>query len=68
MVVPAHVLVAITDQYLRLWFVHDKPKEQQHKAGDSAWAGRNEYALENLSDKPAEWILVETRDKGDPAR
>ena len=61
--VPAHLLVAVTDQNVRLLYPHGKPQERQRKAGDSAWMERDAYGVENVSDKPVEWVLVETRDK-----
>jgi len=60
--VPEHLQVAVTDQHVRLIHVNAKPRERQCKAGDSAWMERDEYGVENLSDKPVEWVLVETRD------
>ncbi len=59
---PAHLLVAVTDQNVRLLYPHGKPQERQRKAGDSAWMERDAYGVENVSDKPVEWVLVETRD------
>jgi hypothetical protein len=60
--VPAHVVVAVTDQNVRLLYPHGKPQERQRKAGDSAWMERDAYGVENVSEKPVEWVLVETRD------
>ena len=60
--VPEHLLVATTDQNVRVLYPHGKPRERQRKAGDSAWMERDAYGVENLSDKPVEWVLVETRD------
>jgi len=31
------------------------------KAGYSGWVQRDDYGIENLEDKPAEWILVVPR-------
>ena len=59
--VPAHLLVAVTDQNVRLLYPHGKPQERQRKAGDSVWMERDAHGVENVSDKPVEWVLVETR-------
>jgi hypothetical protein len=56
------LLVAVTDQNVRLHYPHGKPQERQRKAGDSLWTERDAYGVENVSDKPVEWVLVETRD------
>ncbi len=60
--VPAHVVVAVTDQNVRLLYPQGKPQERQRKAGDSAWMERDAYGVENVADKAVEWVLVETRD------
>ncbi len=56
--IPAHVMTCLTDQHLRLIYPHGKPGERAHKAGYSGWVESDEYGLENLEEKPAEWILV----------
>lgn len=58
MEVPAHVMTCLTDEHTRVVYAHDKPVERTQKAGYSAWVERDEYGLENLEDKPVEWILV----------
>ena len=60
--VAEHLHVAVTDQHVQLVYVYGKPRARQRKAGDSAWMERDAYGVENLSDKPVEWVLVETRD------
>jgi hypothetical protein len=58
MEVPGHVITCITDHRVRLIYAHAKPVERSQKAGYTGWVERDEYGLENLDDKPAEWILV----------
>ena len=58
MEIPAHVLACVTDRHVRVHFAHTKTAERSDKAGFAAWMEREEYGLENLEDKPAEWILV----------
>ncbi len=58
MEIPAHVMTCVTDQHVRVIYAHTKPAERSEKAGYTVWVEREEYGLENLEDKPAEWILV----------
>jgi hypothetical protein len=58
MEVPAHVMTCITDHRVRVIYAHAKPVERSEKAGYTGWVEREEYGLENLEDKPVEWILV----------
>jgi hypothetical protein len=58
MEIPAHVMTCVTDQHLRVNYAHTKPMERSQKAGYTGWVERDEYGLENLDDKPVEWILV----------
>jgi hypothetical protein len=58
MEIPAHVMTCVTDQRVRVNYAHTKPAERIQKAGYTGWVEREEYGLENLEDKPAEWILV----------
>ena len=62
--IPAHVMTCLTDQHVRIVHAHDKPAERRHKTGDSLWVDKNEYGLENLGEKPAEWILVVPKPNG----
>ena len=62
--IPAHVMTCLTDQHVRIVHAHDKPAERRHKTGDSPWVDKNEYGLENLGEKPAEWILVVPKPNG----
>ena len=58
MEIPAHVMTCVTDHRVRVNYAHTKPVERSQKAGYTAWVERDEYGLENLEDKPVEWILV----------
>jgi hypothetical protein len=58
MEIPAHVMTCVTDQRVRVNYSHTKPAERSQKAGYTVWVERDEYGLENLEDKPVEWILV----------
>jgi hypothetical protein len=58
MEIPAHVMTCLTDQHVRILHPLGKPSERAQKAGYTGWVDRDEYGLENLADKPVEWILV----------
>jgi hypothetical protein len=58
---PPHVMTCLSDQHVRLIYPHGKPVERVEKAGYSGWVQRDDYGIENLEDKPAEWILVVPR-------
>jgi hypothetical protein len=58
MELPAHVMTCLTDRNVRVIHPRGKPAELSQKAGYTGWVDRDEYGLENLGDKPAEWILV----------
>jgi len=59
--IPAHVMTCVTDQHVRLIYPHGKPVERVQKAGYTGWVESADYGIENLEDKPAEWILVVPR-------
>ncbi|HLN04232.1 MAG TPA: hypothetical protein VK335_33405 [Bryobacteraceae bacterium] len=61
MEIPAHVMTCVSDQHVRLIYPHGKPSERVEKAGYTGWIERDDYGIENLEDKPAEWILVVPR-------
>ena len=58
MEIPAHVMTCLTDQRVRVIYAHAKAAERSQKAGYSGWVERDEYGLENLEDKPLEWVIV----------
>ena len=62
MEIPAHVMTCLTDQRVRVNYAHAKAAERSEKAGYSSWVERDEYGLENLTDKPLEWIVVVPND------
>src|SRR5438477_10266357 len=51
MEIPAHVMTCLTDQRVRVNYAHAKAAERSEKAGYSGWVERDEYGLENLTDK-----------------
>jgi hypothetical protein len=58
MELPAHVMTCVTDQNVRLIYPRAKPVERAQKAGYAGWVERDEYGVENVGDKPAEWIMI----------
>jgi len=58
MEIPGHVMTCLTDQQVRVIYPHGQPGERSEKAGHAGWMENDEYGLENLEDKSAEWILV----------
>ncbi len=58
MEIPAHVMTCVSDQHVRLHYAHAKLADRSQKTGYTAWVERDEYGIENLEDKPVEWIVV----------
>jgi len=58
MELPAHVMTCVTDQNVRLLYPRGKPVERMQKAGYAGWVERDEYGVENIGDKPVEWIMI----------
>lgn len=58
MEIPAHVMTCLTDQRVRVIYAHAKAAERAQKAGYAGWVERDEYGIENLEDKPLEWVMV----------
>jgi hypothetical protein len=56
--IPAHVMTCLSDQHVRLIYPHGKPVERAQRAGYTGWVERDDYRIENLDDKPVEWIVV----------
>jgi quercetin dioxygenase-like cupin family protein len=57
--IPVHdvtprVVVYLTDEHFRF----DTGVEETHKAGDVVWLPRQRHGGENLSDQPAEFIVI----------
>jgi hypothetical protein len=55
---PAHVMTCVTDQNVRLIYPRGKPVERTQKAGYAGWVERDAYGVENIGDKPVEWIMI----------
>jgi len=55
---PAHVMTCVTDQHVRLIYPHGRPAERTQKAGYAGWIERDAYGVENIGDKPVEWIMI----------
>ena len=62
MELPAHVVSCLTDQHVRLIYPRGKPVERTQKAGYAGWVERDEYGVENIGDKPVEWIMIVPND------
>ena len=60
---PDLVVVYLTDMHIKMTLPDGKSQEQTGKAGDAQWTPAGTHLPENLSDKPAEGILVEFKTK-----
>lgn len=60
---PAGVVVWLTDGHERLTLPDGKTQESHAEAGQVSWTTGTRHAVENLSDKPFEVILVELKAK-----
>ncbi len=58
---PANVVIFLTDARIKFSFPDGKTQEAQVKAGQVQWDNAVRHAGENLSDKPAEVIVVELK-------
>ena len=58
---PNGVAVFLTDTHTRFMLADGKTREARGKRGDATLAAAEKHAAENLSDKPAEIILVELK-------
>lgn len=56
---PNLVVVYLTDMRIKMNLPDGKSQEQTGKAGEAQWVAAGTHLPENLSDKPAEGILVE---------
>jgi hypothetical protein len=56
-------VVYLTDMHIKMTLPDGKSQEQTGKAGDAQWTPAGAHLPENLSDKPAEGILVELKTK-----
>ena len=55
------VVVYLTDQDFKVTNADGKAEMVKHKAGESSWGGAAKHKEENLSDKPFEVLVVETK-------
>src|SRR6202008_4466384 len=60
---PDLVVVYLTDLLVKMTLPDGKSQEQTGKAGEAQWTPAGTHLPENLSDKPAEGILVEFKSK-----
>jgi quercetin dioxygenase-like cupin family protein len=60
---PDLVVVYLTDMHIKMTTPDGKSQEQTGKAGQAQWTPAGTHLPENLSDKPAEGILVEFKTK-----
>jgi quercetin dioxygenase-like cupin family protein len=60
---PDLVVVYLTDAHIKMTLSDGKSQEQTGKSGDAQWTPAGTHLPENLSDKPAEGILVEFKTK-----
>ncbi len=58
---PAHVNVFLTDINVQVTSPDGKTTTGQGKAGDASWRTPVTHVVKNLSDKPAEGVLVEPK-------
>ncbi len=58
---PANVVVAMTDRHLKVTLADGKTEERTGKAGSAAYRAAEKHAIENLSDKDYESIVVELK-------
>ena len=63
---PDLVVVYLTDMHIKMTTPDGKSQEQTGKAGEAQWTPAGTHLPENLSDKPAEGILVEQKGKSAP--
>lgn len=60
---PDLVVIYLTDLKVKMTLPDGKSVEQSGKAGDAQWTAAGVHLPENLSDQPAEGILVEMKHK-----
>ena len=58
---PAAVAVFLTEAHFKFTFPDGKAEERRGSAGQTLWMAEEEHLPENLSDQPAEIILVEQK-------
>ena len=60
---PDLVVVYLTDMHIKMTLPDGTSNEQTGKAGQAQWTPAGTHLPENLSDKPAEGILIEFKSK-----
>lgn len=64
---PAYIVVALADGKTKFTLPDGKTREAAIKARQATWNGPEKHASENLSDKPAEAVLIELKGGSMPA-
>ncbi len=60
---PANVIVSITDVHVKVTLADGKTEERTRKAGSAVYRAAEKHAIENLSDKDYESVIVELKSK-----
>ncbi len=60
---PANVIVSITDVHVKVTIAGGKTEERTRKAGSAVYRPAEKHAIENLSDKDYESIIIELKAK-----
>ncbi len=60
---PANVIVSLTDVHVKVTLADGKTEERTRKAGSAVYRTAEQHAIENLSDKDYESIIVELKTK-----
>jgi len=60
---PANVIVSITDVHVKVTLADGKTEERTRKAGSAVYRTGEKHAIENLSDKDYESVIVELKAK-----
>jgi len=60
---PANVIVSITDAHVKVTLADGKTEERTRKAGSAVYRAAEKHAIENLSDKDYESVIVELKSR-----
>lgn len=58
---PGHLIVAVSDLHIRYAMDNGKPSEHRRPGGGAEWHPGGKLAIENLTDKPCEFLIVEAK-------
>src|SRR5712692_1406250 len=58
---PANVIVSITDAHVKVTLADGKTEERTRKAGSAVYRAAEKHAIENLSDKNYESVIIELK-------